>query len=121
MSVGGALVRRLNLERRQHGKSGLVTSRALRLSAQARARHLARTGILEHGTWWKVLYRFAGRRFDRVGENIASGQDDAGEVVGAWMDSPTHRANILGDYTHVGSGRADRNGRIYWVNHFGKV
>lgn len=117
---GGAVVRRLNLERRQHGKNPLDTSRALRRSAQAKARHLARTGDLEHGLWWKLVYRFAGQAFESIGENIASGQDDAAEVVDAWMDSPTHRANILGNYTHVGAGRAERNGRIYWVNHFGR-
>lgn len=119
--MSGALVRRLNSERTHHRKRPLAGSRALRLSAQARARYLAKTGKLEHGTWWKVLYRFAGKRYRHVGENIAEGQDDAAEVVAAWMDSPTHRANILGDYTHIGSGRAERNGRIYWCNHFGKV
>lgn len=119
--MSGAVVRRLNRERDNRGQRPLQTSRALRLSAQAKARYLAKTGELEHGTWWKLVYRFAGRQFGHIGENIASGQDSAAEVVRAWMDSPTHKANILGDYTHVGSGRAERHGRIYFVNHFGKA
>lgn len=119
--MSGALVRRLNLERTHHGEAPLQPSRALRLSAQAKARYLAKTGRLEHGTWWKLLYHFAGRRFDRIGENIADGQDSAAEVVDAWMASPEHRANILGDYTHVGSARATGHGKVWWVNHFGKA
>ena len=120
--MNAAVVRRINAERHTHRKAPLVPSRVLRLSAQAKARELARSGELEHGfRWWRLVERFAGRRFARIGENIACGQQTPSEVVSAWMASPEHRANILGDYTHVGAGRADRDGRIYWVNHFGKV
>lgn len=118
--MSGALVRRLNLERDRHNQKPLQTSHALRLSALAKARYLARTGELEHGTWWKLIYRFAGHRFGHIGENIADGQDSPAEVVQAWMDSPPHRANILGDYTHVGSARAEAHGRIWWCTHYGK-
>lgn len=119
--MNAAVLRRLNSERAHAGKRPLQASRALRLSAQAKARHLAKTGQLEHGRWWKLLYRFAGRRFGHVGENIAAGQDTPAEVVRAWMDSPAHRENILGRYTHVGIGRARAGIRIYWVTHFGEV
>lgn len=116
------LARRLNVERRHHGKPPLADSRALRLSAKAKAIYLARTGILAHGPWWKLLYRYAGHRFDaRIGENIADGQDTPGEVVAAWMNSPEHEANILGDYTDVGSARASGHGKIWWVSHYGKA
>lgn len=116
-----ALVRRLNVERRRHGAPALKTSPLLRLSAKSKARYLAQSGILAHGTWWKLIDRYAGDRFGRIGENIADGQDSAAEVVEDWMHSPDHRANILGDYTHVGSGRAKGHGKVWWVNHFGKV
>jgi len=41
-------------------------------------------------------------RYERAGENLAKGFNNAGAVVTAWMDSPTHRENVLGDYTEVG-------------------
>jgi uncharacterized protein YkwD len=45
-----------------------------------------------------------------VGENIGWGQGalaTARSMVGAWMDSPGHRANLLsGDYTEIGLGLA---------------
>lgn len=116
-----ALARRLNVERRHHDRHSLADSRALRLSAKAKASYLAKSGILAHGTWWKLIDRYTGRRFERIGENIADGQDGAAEVVAAWMDSPEHRANILGDYTHVGSAQATGHGVIWWVSHYGKA
>ena len=54
------------------------------------------------------------------GENLAFGQDDAQEVVDDWMDSPTHRDNILyGDFSS-GSISIYQNddGVKYWANEF---
>ena len=40
-----------------------------------------------------------------AGENIASGQSNPVEVHDAWMNSPTHRANIMNsDFQHLGVG-----------------
>lgn len=40
----------------------------------------------------------------RVGENVAFGYDTAEGVVLAWLNSPSHREIIEGDYTHSGFG-----------------
>jgi hypothetical protein len=43
-----------------------------------------------------------------AGENLAIHFTDSSDVVGAWMDSPTHRANIMnGNYTEIGVGTAE--------------
>lgn len=56
----------------------------------------------------------------RAGENIAAGFE-YDEVTTAWYNSPGHRANMLGDYTHIGIGYgyAD-DGRAYFTQDFGK-
>lgn len=109
-----------NRARRNHGLPGLRASALLNRSARAKARRLARTGVLDHGLWWKLIWRVAGRRYGTIGENIARGQDNADRVVSAWMASPAHRENILaGKYTHLGVGHARRGGADYWVQHFG--
>lgn len=56
-----------------------------------------------------------------LGENVAAGQPDVGSVMGAWMNSSGHRANILGAaYQHVGLGLAmSGSGTPYWTEDFG--
>ena len=56
----------------------------------------------------------------RLGENVAQGYT-ASSVVAAWMASPGHKANILGDFTHVGLGYwVDDSGRTWFTQNFGK-
>ena len=60
----------------------------------------------------------AGYEYLIVGENLALGnfEDDA-DLVQAWMDSPGHRKNILGNYTEIGAatGRGIFEGRQTWL------
>lgn len=54
------------------------------------------------------------------GENVAMGQKTAQAVFTAWMNSPSHRANIENSrVTHSGLGLAtDKSGAIYWTHLF---
>lgn len=66
----------------------------------------------------------AGYRWQRIGENIAVGQDSPEEVVNGWLDSPGHCANIMSDnYTDMGAAYAVNNdpesARVYWTQVFG--
>jgi uncharacterized protein YkwD len=43
------------------------------------------------------------------------GQSSSREVVRDWMNSPGHRANILGSYRRVGAAAyRSKGGAIYW-------
>ena len=54
-----------------------------------------------------------------IGENIASGQKNAEEVMNAWMNSPGHRANILSaQFTGKAVGVVQYQGVSYWVQIF---
>ena len=57
---------------------------------------------------------------ERVGENIAYNYLTAESAFSAWMNSPSHKANIEGDYTHFGvSVTTDpETGRKYYTNMF---
>jgi len=59
---------------------------------------------------------------ERVGENIAYNYQTAENAFNAWMNSPGHRANIEGDYTHFGiSVTIDtKTGKKYYTNMFMK-
>jgi uncharacterized protein YkwD len=59
---------------------------------------------------------------ERVGENVAYNYQTAESAMAAWLNSPTHKANIEGDYTHMGiSVTVDVNtGKKYYTNMFMK-
>ena len=59
-----------------------------------------------------------------VGENIAAGYDSVADVMGGWIDSPGHYANLINaDYRVVGFGRVsvpDSPYGVYWTQNFGR-
>jgi uncharacterized protein YkwD len=58
----------------------------------------------------------------RVGENIAYNYNSPQSVVKAWLNSPTHKENLDGDYTHFGiSIRTNPDGKKYYTNIFVKI
>lgn len=60
--------------------------------------HIAPDGV----TPWSFILN-SGYEYLYAGENLARGYSTAQDVVRAWMDSPTHRANMLSkDYSDVG-------------------
>lgn len=66
---------------------------------------------------WEPRYNVKG--VGAAGENIAEGQPTPAAVVAAWMASPGHKANILGDYTLTGVAvLRDSDGRAWWCQDF---
>ena len=58
----------------------------------------------------------------RVGENIAYNYNTPQSVVKAWLNSPTHKENIEGDYTHFGIAiKTNQEGKKYYTNIFVKI
>lgn len=55
------------------------------------------------------------------GENLAYGYETADEALEAWMQSPTHKANILdNEFTTMAiSVYMTEDGTYYWANEFG--
>ena len=62
----------------------------------------------------------AGIRWRMCAENIAAGQTSPQAVVNAWMNSPGHRANILGGCKRLGVGLAvgGNSYGFYWTQCF---
>jgi uncharacterized protein YkwD len=128
MAVLAKTIRRLvNEERHRNGLPGLKASKKLNISARAKAADMVKYNYFSHGTphgsWYAFLYKYAGKSWNTIGENIARGQDTASQVMKAWMDSPEHRANILNVHYKVlgiGFARGGEHGDTeYWVQHFG--
>jgi uncharacterized protein YkwD len=59
----------------------------------------------------------------RVSENIAYNYNSAKGAFDAWMNSPGHKENIVGEFTHFGLAIRENpvNGRKYYTNIFVKM
>ena len=114
-----------NAERARKQLPPLAFNERLAEAARGHARDMATRGKMSHagGDRSSPFDRMGrvGYRYQRAGENVAAGQPDVAEVMAAWMHSPGHRRNILGDYTELGAARATANdGTAYWCATFGK-
>lgn len=117
----------VNLERAQHDLPPLRVNPRLIEDAKLQANQIAATGVLEHfilGAPYptpSIRAEVAGYAWNTLGENLAFGYADAPSAVAAWMRSPGHRANILGNgYSETGVVLApDRQGQLIFVQTFG--
>jgi uncharacterized protein YkwD len=98
------LLKEMNATRINHGLRPLRMSRVLNRPAVRHSQFLARTGLLQHeGSNGSPFYvRLYGAGFSRrkaVGENlgmIGGCSLDASKVmIRMWLDSPSHRRNLL--------------------------
>lgn len=85
-----------------------VLDRAAQLKAQDMAEHeyfahYSPQGVTPWHWFGQVQYNFV-----HAGENLAIHFTDSSDVVEAWMESPSHRANILsGNFAEIGVGTAE--------------
>ena len=101
-----------NNERTDNTLGQLKRNAVLDKAAQLKAQHMAEKEYFAHfspngvSPWY--WFAQADYNFVHAGENLAIHFTDSDEVVDAWMDSPTHRANIMnGSYTEIGVGTAE--------------
>jgi len=116
----------VNLERTEAGLAPVVKSDALSKLAADYACRMIEGDFFGHtdpdsgfGPGERAV---AGKYlFWSVGENLAAGQVTAADAMRVWMESESHRANIL-DHRWTEIGIAVRVGgehSIYWVQEFG--
>ena len=116
------VLRLVNLERARFGASPLKMADDLTASALVRARELPYKFSHTRPNGSKCFTAMPQTRGHILGENLAGGQTTPQKVVEAWMDSPTHRANILNkNFRELGVVyyyQANSKFKHYWVQHF---
>lgn len=88
-----------NQERLNLNTDLLYENQTLNLAAQKKLNDMFEKNYWDHTgpngeTAWDFITE-SGYRYEVAGENLARGFSDAEEVVKAWMNSPTHKSNIL--------------------------
>ncbi|MCA1491168.1 CAP domain-containing protein [Sinorhizobium alkalisoli] len=111
----------VNALREGRGLSALARDPAASLAAMHQAVRMARAGKMQHNIGWRDDF------YDRMkgegvtlpaAENIAMGQEDAERAYRAWVNSPNHLKNMLGNYRGLGVATAQNSAsgnRPYWA------
>ncbi len=101
------LIELLNKDRQSAGLQSLKENTVLDNAAVLKAQDILEKDYFSHQSpegvspwhWFKI----AGYNYKIAGENLAIGFLDSGEVNQAWLDSPSHKANLLNsNYKDVG-------------------
>ncbi|MEK7063693.1 MAG: CAP domain-containing protein [Patescibacteria group bacterium] len=110
--VASVLVEITNNDRSSSGLGTLALSPILTQVAEAKARDMAAKGYFAHTspegiTPWH-WFQQEEYKFVYAGENLAVDFSESPDVSRAWMNSPTHRANILGtQFSEIGIATAE--------------
>ncbi len=129
LSVSG-IIKYTNIERTKLGLKPLTLQPKLTTSAIKKVDDMLERQYFEHvspqGVSVADLVRDVDYKFEVVAENLALGDFGTDQkLVQAWMNSPTHRANILNPrFIEIGvsaaNGEYKGNRQWLFVQHFGK-
>lgn len=115
------MIEEINHHRKVVGLHALKPQKFLITAAGKHTRWMADAGIMSHidadGLKPADRIRREGYSWRNAGENIAMGYTTPKSVVDAWMRSPGHKANILGQYSELGVGhvQSSKNNYHYWT------
>ena len=103
----------INSTRSANGLAALTMDGGLQAHARKHTADMIAAGEIYHSTSAE-LQAAAGSGWSRLGENVGRG-GTVDSLHQAFMDSPGHRANILGDYNYVGIGTDTSGDGILYV------
>ena len=112
----------VNVERQKNGLGPLTLDASISNVARIKSKDMSDNNYFAHqsptyGSAGNMLTQH-GIRWSAWGENIAVGQDTPEEVVTQWMNSPSHRANILSpNFSKIGVGYVN-SARPHWTQMF---
>ncbi len=108
-----------NRERLRNGLPPLTLNKYLSQAAASKAKHMFSTNYWDHiapdGTTPWMFIKDTGYRYTIAGENLARDFDTTIPMIQAWMDSPTHQANII-HQQYQDTGIAVINGQLDGIN-----
>lgn len=114
----------VNIQRSKAGLQPLKLNWELSRVARVKSQDMSDKNYFSHnsptfGSTFSLIGKY-GIIYSAAGENIAYGYSTPAAVMNGWMNSPGHRANILGkQYNQIGVGMVKSSkGQIYWTQVF---
>lgn len=124
------IIQLTNQKRSENGLPALSTNSLLAQAAAAKGANMFSENYWAHNspsgkTPW-VFISAAGYKYVYAGENLARDFSDAASVINAWMNSPSHRSNLLDkNFKEIGvavlSGKLTGTDGILVVQEFGSA
>lgn len=121
LSYEAEVVRLVNEVRAENGLEPLTLNWELSRVARYKSQDMKDKGYFSHtsptyGTPFQMIRNF-GLSYRTAGENIARGYATPKAVMDGWMNSPSHKANILkASYKQIGVGYVAQGS--YWTQQF---
>ena len=100
----------VNEERAKAGVAPVTTHENLNKSALDKCNDMVARDYWNHNAPdgsepWVFIKKYTGNKYTKLGENLSYGQSSDFEVVDDWLNSPTHKANMLdGSFIYDGIG-----------------
>ncbi|MBM7517838.1 CAP domain-containing protein [Nocardioides nitrophenolicus] len=119
------VVQLVNEQRAGNGCRALKPAKQLRKAARQHTIAMARAGVMSHQLPGEAKFstritRAGYRGWRLVAENIARGFSSPESVMNAWMNSPSHRQNILNcRLREIGVGVVLDADQLWWTQDFG--
>jgi Cysteine-rich secretory protein family/S-layer homology domain len=102
---------KINATRAAHGLETLRVDDGLRSHARIHSEEMADADDIYHSTSSELIAA-AGAGWSGLAENVGVGSSTT-SLHNAFLASPAHKKNILGDYNYVGIGTDTSGGRLY--------
>lgn len=105
----------INKHRASIKKNPLITNALATQLAEEHTRYMAAQNKLTYeNSDVRAQKLFNEEKVTKFAENVANRYDTAQEVVDAWLNSPPHRKNIEGDFTHTGISAIKSDAGVYY-------
>jgi uncharacterized protein YkwD len=104
--------------RLKHGEGRVTIDATLNQIASEQAKAMAAKDTLDHEVLGSFNSRIAPSKSGRAAENIAYGYDSFEKTLGQWINSPSHRTNLLlhnASRVGIASARNAGSRRTYWA------
>lgn len=117
---GAEVVGLLNAERSSRGLAPVAIQAQVVAAARAHSADQAATGVMSHtgsdGSNTGDRLERAGFTWRGWAENVGAGHTSPAHIYDGWLNSPGHRANMLGDYAYIGVAVVDAaDGTRFWT------